>query len=170
MKKREIVIVALAVIAVLYWALDFFVLSGRMTSKRAAPPGKQTAAVAPSMTDASAAAAQFAAQLAMVSAKDSPRAGYLIERAEAPWTSDPFADVDLAEVDTDADTAISDMDLIYSGYLMAGKRIFAVINGMEYKTGDILMDYEVTVSSITPARVVLLDKAENEIIIPIEEN
>jgi hypothetical protein len=46
-------------------------------------------------------------------------------------------------------------NLVYSGFISSGKHAMAIVNGMEYFAGDIIMDTGYRITRITPDKVVI---------------
>lgn len=81
----------------------------------------------------------------------------IIARAEAPW---PRADLFRPEAVGDENkgeaktTSLADK-YIYSGFVEVGDKIMAIINGQEYKTGDVVDLDGFIVQAISPTRLIL---------------
>ena len=59
---------------------------------------------------------------------------------------------------------------MYSGYLEMGRIRIAVINGLEYRVGETLVDGSFMVERITPASVTLMAaQSQQQIIIPYQD-
>lgn len=73
--------------------------------------------------------------------------------AQGDWDGQPFAvapppeEVDVPE--------LAASSFRYSGYIQAGSRRFAIINGREYEVNDVLADHAGIVQAIEPGHVVL---------------
>jgi len=94
----------------------------------------------------------------------------LVSKIESDWEHDPF--VQPLKPETQAEKPFSPSPvshLQYSGYMSVGKLLFAVINGMEYKIGDIINEYGYQVTKITPQKVVLQKNSERTVIFLKEE-
>lgn len=163
MKKRELIIVTLAGILLIYGLLDFFVFSGK-------PKNGEDEKIAGRLSEITTFAESAGSELTAVTAKkEFPDMDYLVSKIESDWPHDPFI---VYGPDHFQDT-LSDEEipkLSYTGFIKAGKKILAVINGMEYEIGELLRDVGYTVSGITPSRVVLLTDLNKEIILQLEEN
>ena len=69
---------------------------------------------------------------------------FTIRSAERKWAKDPFLNTDKLLSDkpqrkapeTAPASAITQLDLVYTGFLEAGTQRLAIINGMEYATGE----------------------------------
>lgn len=88
---------------------------------------------------------------------------YVVERAEADWGKNPFWEkgsyVEWArrdDVKTKDDPASK---IIYSGYVDAGKKKMAVINGLEYSVGEKLETGDYVLKKITATKVFLSNKS-----------
>ncbi len=100
----------------------------------------------------------------MVKKKMSVEYQYMVERAGMDWVKDPFiaSSALLKEQATVASSAASGMqssapapDYTYTGYLELGAKRLAVINGMEYTTGESIGTQGYYIKSIAPNKVVL---------------
>jgi len=84
---------------------------------------------------------------------------YVMAQAETPWERDPFLEYELNPTngaeDVSVDTTNIDTILTYSGFLKMGSRGLAIINGMEYESGEVLEDTGFVVKKITPTQVVV---------------
>ena len=104
---------------------------------------------------------------------------FKITRAATQWTHDPFLRSALpitkepvVEKNT-ADAgkiAAAELNFKYSGYLMIGKSKLAIINGIEYREGDIMEEGEYILKGISPQQAVLgLKGKEVNLFLPLEE-
>jgi type II secretory pathway component PulC len=100
---------------------------------------------------------------------------YIISKSQTEWMKDPFlenlssskSDRTKKEETSGQDEKIS---LTYSGYLDMGERKLAIINDVEYETGEELQSAGYVVQRIEPTRVILKGKQTPEtIIVPIRE-
>ncbi|MFH1154506.1 MAG: hypothetical protein V1793_11890 [Pseudomonadota bacterium] len=165
MKKREMIILGVAVLAVVYGLLDYLVLSRQS-------PGRSDAALKQKQTELASVVEVSQIQLSAFSGTDNARVTYMITKAEAEWESDPFGMLSVADTGNDAQGPVKDggVELHYSGFVKAGRQLLAVINKMEYNIGDALLELGYRVISISQERVVLMTEDSSEIIIPLEEN
>ena len=97
----------------------------------------------------------------------------VIARASAGWDKDPFLEVESPEK---AETAVQGprvaaggLGLVYSGYLEAGDKRLAVINGLGYEVGEKVGSVGHVITSISPTQVVLEIKGTAKVILPMEE-
>lgn len=165
MKKREIIIIVIAVLVGLYGILDYFVFSGS-----SAAGGDEKIATAQNRIDGFVQSSELNLAAAAETGSLADQA-YMIAKAEAPWKRDPFGDGGLGESQEEQGLAEEKLpEMRYSGFIRAGKKILAVVNGMEYTVGELLVDVGYKVSSITSSKVVLLTEANKEIVLQLEEN
>ena len=166
MNKREKIIVLIAVVIGIYGFVDYFFLSSGNSETAQILISRQK-------QDADNIAAQATADIALIrKIADRGDYKYLFQRMESSWDNDPFIIFDpVVKVDTDPETRPEDLpELIYSGFVKIGSKLMAVINGMEYKAGETLRDAELKIRRITQGRVILLTKANKEIILNLEED
>jgi hypothetical protein len=121
----------------------------------------------------------FSSKLALQVARGgvSPFEAAAIKKATEPWKKDPF--LKMKRQDQVADNqpnksrdASEAPELAYSGYLQMGKRILAIIDGLEYEVGERLTDRPtLTLQRITADRVVLLQTDTGaKRVIPIQKD
>ncbi|QTA86856.1 hypothetical protein [Desulfonema magnum] len=165
MSTREKIIVICALLAVVYGAYSFF--------PRTSPP----VPVGNSETK-SEELNKFVLEVAgKLANKDfSNFDNYILEQAAGQWKEDPFLASGLS-VESEppvvkAEKLARELSLTYSGYLIMGNKILAIINGMEYEVGEALAGHgECIVRNISPLETEIGIKGSKEkIIIPIEEN
>ncbi len=165
MKKREIIIVVIAAVLGVYGILDYFILSG---SSAMGDDKKITNALV-SIDEFVQSSEQNLAPAALKGSLADQ--AYLISKAEALWEKDPFGGYGLGESKGEQNLAEEKLpEMKYSGFIRAGKKMLAVVNGMEYTVGELLVDVGYKVSRITSSKVVLLTEANKEIVLQLEEN
>lgn len=163
MKLREKIIILAALLAGIYGLADYFIFAGKSDQGQALI---QKAAL-----DLDTYAAAASAKLAVSKLKDPDKVNYLISRAESDWPRDPFMGEIATEIAiTDTDLDAKGPELVYSGFIRAGKIILAVVNGIEYRIGEVMNDVGYKVAGITPSQVILLTETNKEIVIDIEED
>ena len=169
LNTRQIVILGVMVLAILYGAYDLF-SSGR-GKPVSADPAKKTA-------DASA----FIGEMTAALAKDTPTPleAHMIKRAEAAWTKDPFyerktyaewgAAKDAANAPGASMPGAPRVQFNYTGFVEgSGKRI-AVINGNEYAAGDALDVEGYMLKAVTPTRISVYNRETRRTFdIPLQE-
>lgn len=165
MNKREKIIVWISILVAVYGLIDYFILSGSGSSDHDRQIASQKVQSGEFVKTASAALSSIAM------AADDKRQLYLLTLAQTQWQKDVFVPFErkAASVNTTVEEAPV-IELVYSGFIQAGSRFIAVINGMEYLAGEIIEEAGYKVSGISPARVVLLTQANKEIILSLEEN
>ena len=104
---------------------------------------------------------------------------YIRQLAEAEWKQDPLISVELKDRPESeiqkakkvAPVSIPDLDIAYTGFMQMGDLKFAIINGVEYATGDRLEQGDYILRSITPSRVVIVSTGpgKKRYIFPLEE-
>lgn len=84
----------------------------------------------------------------------SEREKYVLRQAPAAWAADPFI---MHKPKTQIKKVYPPLPkgLKYSGYLKAGNRMIAIINGMEYQIGEVLSQTPYIVSDISSKQVML---------------
>ena len=95
----------------------------------------------------------------------------ILEKADASWPQHPFVSVNTTAIeDTSGSQGQTSAEaFVYTGFIQAGSRRLAIINGMEYDIGDPVADASLTVRGISPERVVLEDTSGRRIAVPIVE-
>lgn len=98
---------------------------------------------------------------------------YIIEKAQKKWADDPFLKVSIQSekavlAKKKLEKKMLDPMPIYSGYLIFGEKFFAVIDGIEYETGDMLKKPEgFVVKDATPTYVLIENKNGRKFLIMI---
>ena len=164
---RQIIILGVAVIAVLYGGYDFFFAK----SKKAAviDTGKKIEELNTFMTEMT---------IALGKDTPSPVDAHIIRRAEAGWAHDPFYNrktekawaVAKGQAQTGGIAAAPKSPFSYTGYVEAGNKTIAVINGNGYGAGDALDVDGYVLKAIDPARVTIYNRETRRTIdIPLQE-
>lgn len=100
---------------------------------------------------------------------------FIMAQAEAEWKRDPFLKpglfVKFGGENGQAGVLAEELSFTYSGYLEMADKKLAIINGIEYKAGEMIVNGGgYIVSSISPTKTVLeLTGGKNMIILPLEE-
>ena len=77
----------------------------------------------------------------------------ILERASAEWTSDPFLGRKPA---AEAAKAVGvPVSLAYTGFVIMGQERLAIINGMDYQVGEMVLGSDLVVQAIDPQNVVV---------------
>lgn len=147
LKKREIVIIVIAVVFVLY-AVYVYLIAGKLPGKKV-----QTAAGTAKIESVTS---------GMISELDKNKLSdfdkYVIKRAVADWGKSPFLDRNLYRAWMAKDGGAGSVKIMYSGYVDAGKYKMAVINNVEYRIGEELKEEGYILKRITPQKVIIYDK------------
>lgn len=162
MSKREKIILLLTLAAVLYWALDFMVLSRKNSGSN--PGFGETSQQVKNFS----AGAMAKISRIDIQAKESNWQAWT-SRIESPWDQDPFLSHTRQETKKKVRQLSPGDGLIFSGYMLVGDKAFAVINGMEYKRGETIEPQGFVVKKITSAKVVLQRKSEHIVLYLKEE-
>ncbi len=145
-KKRELIFVALAALALIYGAVDYVV---RGSTKISASGGG---------------AATTEAAFSLIREELSDGAGSrqrvtaleILKALSAAWPDDVFAAVAVADKEAVREEEVSPAEavtLIYSGYMNMGEKILAVINGIEYRIGDTVEGF--VLKEIDPMEIIM---------------
>jgi hypothetical protein len=98
---------------------------------------------------------------------------YIIGRAETDWKQNPFIEKNYYKewaAGEGAGASGASAKIIYSGYVDAGKKKMAVINGLEYAVGESLEIPGYILKTITSSKVVISNgNTGSELEIPIQE-
>ena len=102
---------------------------------------------------------------------------YIIARAEANWKKNPFVDRNSSSYKewasiqrAAASSGGAAGKIVYSGYVDAGMKKIAIIDGLEYQAGDQLEMEGYVLKQVTPFQVLILNKNTGiEVEIPISE-
>jgi hypothetical protein len=159
LEKREIVILVIAALFVLYAVYAYFI---------AAPAGKKVKSSAGSVKIET-----FASEIANDLSKNniSDFDKYVVKRAGIDNRNNPFLKKDLYRAWLGKDDKGGVVaKLIYSGYVDSKKNIIAIINGVEYRAGEKLVEEGYVLKRITSSKVLIFDKhTGSNLEIPIQE-
>jgi len=151
---REIVIVGIMVVAVLYGVYSFLIAS---SSKSIDSAGQENVAEIDTLiADAS----------KILEDSDSyPVYASIVTGAEADWKKDPFYENNISSANV-----IDSGSIEYTGYLEIGARRIAVINGVSYEVGDELELVGYIVKHIRPSAVVIEEEKKGaSVTVPLSE-
>jgi hypothetical protein len=164
LKKREIIILIIAALFVLYAGYEYLIAGP--ASKKVKTPANISSVKVENFTD----------EITKDLSKDkfSELDAYVIKRTETDWGKNPFWKKDLYKAWVNREGLAKDRGvlakIIYSGYVDSGKKIMAVINGFEYKLGEALEIEGYVLKKISPSQVLIINKnSGNEEVIPIQE-
>lgn len=161
LKKREIIILAIAAVFVLY-AAYVYLIADRHKGKKV-ETGKESVKIETVLTG-------LTDEMNRNTLSEFDH--YIIQRAQAGWGKNPFIPRDLyrAWMAKDSKGEGTGIKIIYSGYVDTVKDKLAVLNGIEYRIGEELKEEGYILKSITSSKVVIFDKrAGSNLDIPIQE-
>jgi len=151
--RQQIIILSITVLVALYGVYDFFIVKRTKSvsfdaGKKSTELGTFTADVMANMTKGSLSTAD----------------AYTINRAETEWKRDPFYEKKafrnwkmLKDPKAGKDSK-TEPGFNYSGYLKFDKKEMAIINGVEYESGNHLETEGYVLEKIYPNRVVIVNK------------
>jgi hypothetical protein len=158
LKKREIIIISIAVIFVLY-AVYVYLIAGKLPVKKVQT--NATTTKVESITNG------IVGELSKNKLSDFDN--YIIKRASVDWGKSPFLERNLYRAWLAKDGGGS-FKIIYSGYVDSGKYKMAVLNNVEYRVGEELKEEGYILKYITPFKVIIFDKrAGNNLEIFLQE-
>jgi hypothetical protein len=165
MTNREKIIVGMAVIAVAYAGIEL------LLPRQKSAPVHQTQGLE--------GLSAFITKIAEAT-KSGPAETHaeIIRKAEAGWKQNPFLKIQKPppapppEARADKAPVRPKPNLIYTGYIDMGDRRLAIINGLEYETGDRLDPGGFTIKTILPNRVVMVytQGEGTPIVLPLQES
>ena len=172
MTQREKIIVGLMLLTVVYGVYTVF-FEGKGKTK----PGEITAFSATEQLESLSA---FITKVAEASkAGLSKEDEYIIQQAETEWKQDPLISAELKDRPESelqraqhvTKVSIPDLNISYTGFMQMGDKKFAIINGVEYTSGDRLEQGDYIVRSITPRQVIIVStgRSKKKFIFPLEE-
>lgn len=161
LEKRQIIILVVAALCALYAAYEFLI------ARPAAQKAKQQAA------SASATESFDVSSLTgdLTGYKASGVDLYIEEKAEMGWGESPFWDraayQEFAGREATGSTAAK---IIYSGYIDAGRKKVAILNGAEYTVGENLELEDYVLKSVKYTNVIIVNRKTGvELDVPIQE-
>jgi len=117
----------------------------------------------------------FIAKVAASTKSDlSPEQVYILQKAQADWKQDPLIQIQPKETTKEIEARqplVLKSKISYSGFMQMGDTRLAIINGVEYETGDRLEPDGLIVRSISPNHVVIgsADRKNKTVVLPMEE-
>ncbi|MCF8113651.1 MAG: general secretion pathway protein GspB [Desulfotignum sp.] len=153
MSRREKILLAVTLLVALYGVLSLMVFSSG--NKGGNKPVPATGA------DQRASSREVSRLMAKIQDLEIelPRKKSLIQKIDSPWAADPFVTPGQEKTQPQAaqmaDALSIETELTYSGYIFAGKRAMAMINGTEYSIGDTVLETGYRVVRITPVKVIV---------------
>ena len=166
MSTREKIIVALAVVALLYGVYIVFL----------EPKAKEQPFTNTQKTDLDGLKTFITKVAAATKEGLSEKDNYVLQRAENQWIRDPLVRIKKPEKsETDSQKTFEKANLTkaiqYTGFLEMGTMRLAIINGNEYAAGDRLENSGYIVRSISPTQIVVTagDGSKDLFIVPLQE-
>jgi hypothetical protein len=164
MSSREKIIVVVVALAAGYGLFDYVRRMSRGTDPSVAL--KEQAAKLSAFIDETRASLQAAAPTAVETK--------ILERASREWASNPFfqRQEEAAPVTAPGAAAPQAPAFRYTAFLSVGDKRMAIVNGLEYRTGDTVTGSRCVVQHIEPNKVVLLrtnDQARIEVLAEVSE-
>jgi hypothetical protein len=158
LKTREIIILVVAVLLVLYAGFDYLIIG---------PAGKKVKSSADSVKIETF-TSEITSDLNKNKLSDFDK--YVIRRAGIDNGNNPFLKRDAYKVWAARDNKGGASKIIYSGYVESGRNRMAVLNGLEYRAGEQMVEEGYVLKQITPSKVLIFDKRTgNSLEIPIQE-
>jgi len=158
LEKRQIIILAIAALFVLYAAYELLI---------AGPVAKKTKTETGPVEIQS-----FVNTLSndLVKYRITGSDAYIAKSAETDWGKNPFWERTSYREFAGNETGSGAVNIIYSGYVDTGRKQMAIINGWEYEAGEFLDIEGYVLKSVTPARVLIVNRnTGGELYIPIRE-
>ena len=163
LKKREIIILVIAALFVLYAGYEYLI-AGPANKKIITNTGSDSVDINNSITG-------ITKDLGKDKITDFD--AYLVKRMEADWGKNPFWKKDMYKAWVNREGLAKGgvlAKIIYSGYVDSGKIKLAVINGFEYRIEEQLEIEGYVLKQITPSKVIIFNKnTGNKEEIPLQE-
>jgi hypothetical protein len=158
LKTREIIILVIAVLFILYAGVDYFIIG---------PAGKKVKSSADSMKIGTFTSG-ITSDLNKNKLSDFDK--YVIRRAGIDSGNNPFLKRDAYKAWAFKDNKGNASKIIYSGFVESGRNRMAVLNGLEYRAGEKMVEEGYVLKQITPSKVLIFDKRTGDSLeIPIQE-
>jgi hypothetical protein len=164
-EKRQMIILGLTAIVILYAAVDFLM-----------PKRRETAVDIRQQTEE---LNSFITTLAAGMGKDTSKnlLPLIFSRADKEWTKDPFLDatsykswVQVKAPIKEGGTAAPKIEFVYAGYLEVDKKRIAIINGVEYTEGEALDIKGFVLKTVSPTKVVIENRGTRALLnVPLQE-
>lgn len=162
LNKRQIIILVVMGVVVLYGAYEFIFASS----------SRKAGGAVSNSTEINSLVSGLTSELTKDSSEGTN--AYVISRAEAEWQRNPFLEKGIykewASREGAAGKNVATAKFIYSGYVDSGKKKMAIINGLEYSAGEKLEIDGYVLRKITNSSVIISNRdTGNEIEITIQE-
>lgn len=168
MNNREKIVIFLAIFAIFYGTFDYFIFSSPKKNKAEIVQSEKAIKNSEMMTKIN----ENLISLEVMT-ENEKEVAYLISLIESEWKNDPFIKLEKQldkTIEKNQGSAITkdNIALDYSGFVQFGEKILAVVNGMEYTTGEYIIGTEFKIVRITP-KTVVLNINDRQIILSIKE-
>ena len=157
--KRQIIILAIAALFVLYAIYDLLIAGpAAKKAKAVAEPAKIEAVVNTLSTD-------------LMKYKAGGVDAYLAKRAETDWGNSPFWERESYRVFAgNKESSAGGVKFVYSGYVDMEQKKIAIINGVEYQTGEALETEGYELKSVMPESVLIVNRRTgSQLSVPMQE-
>jgi hypothetical protein len=164
LEKRQMIILGLTAIVILYAAVDFLM-----------PQKRETAVDVKQQTEE---LNSFITTLAAGMGKDAAKNPHqlIFSRADKEWTKDPFLDEKSykswvqRKVPIKEGTAAPKIEFFYTGYLEVDRKRIAIINGTEYTEGEALDMKGFLLKTVTPTKIIIENRGTRTLLnVPLQE-
>lgn len=160
MSTREKIVIIIMILAIAYAGYDFFLSSPPKTTS--VDTERELELLNKLVTDVT----------QNLSKEDlSETDAYILARAEVDWVKDPFCkEKFISETPKSAAKVSHEITFNYSGFVEMAQKKMAIINGLEYETGEELELGGHIVRKIYPNKVVIeVREKKRKIIVPLVE-
>ena len=161
LKKREIIILVIAALFILYAGYEYLIVG----------PASKKVKTSTESVNINTSITGITKDLGKDKITDFY--AYVIRRMEADWSKNPFWKKDIYKEWVNREGVVKSgvlAKIIYSGYVDSGKNKMAVINGLEYRLGEELELEGYVLKQITPSSVLIFNKyTGNKEEIPLQE-
>ena len=159
LEKRQIIILAIAALFVLYAIYDLLIAGpAAKKAKTAVKPAEIETVVDTLSTD-------------LMKYKTGGVDAYLAKRAETDWGNSPFWERESYRVFAGNQEGVAGgVKFVYSGYVDMEQKKIAIINGVEYQTGEALEVEGYELKSVMPESVLLVNRRTgSQLSVPMQE-
>lgn len=95
---------------------------------------------------------------------------YIAKKAEMEWTNNPFWERSSYREFAGKEAGRGASKIVYSGYVDAGRKKMAVINGTEYEVGESIEIEGYVLETVTPSSILIKNRnTGGELYVPIQE-
>jgi hypothetical protein len=105
---------------------------------------------------------------------DQSNVAYILQKAAEKWKKDPFVQssghFDVADKEESYQSGLSEpASILFSGFIHAGDKMLAIINGLEYEEGDVMGSGGYSVKKISREKVILESGSGKDLVVLIEK-